>query len=200
MMVEKEILNMPRISVFTNVLSDEESDYIVDKYSKIGLNPVAGMESRQQTYGQITEEVEQRSISWDTSIEDKDLFKNKLLQAVGIPVSHIEAGDIYKYDPGQEFGPHHDFPYVPKKVPYYQNGGDRAATAIFWLNDGYTGGELIFPLLDIRITPVKNGLVYFEYDYDDEILNMSTWHKALSVRHNPKWIAAFFCANGPRVE
>jgi prolyl 4-hydroxylase len=200
MFTEKRILDVPRISVFTDVLTDEESNYIINKYSGSAMNPRAGIESRQQTYGQITEEVEQRSISWDTSDEDRNLFKNRLSKVVGIPISHIEAGDIYMYEPGQEFGLHHDFPYVPKKVPYYAKGGDRVATAIFWLNDDYEGGELDFPLLEVRVSPVKNGLIYFEYGYEDETLNMSTWHKALRVHNGPKWIAGIFCASGPRVE
>jgi len=200
MTIEKRILNIPRISVFTDVLTDEESNYIRKKYSEMGMNPNAGVESREQSKGQITEEVEHRNISWDTSTEDRDFFKYRLAEVIGIPVSHIEAGDIYRYDDGQEFGLHHDFPYVPKKVPYYEKGGDRSATAIFWLNDDYEGGELYFPLLEVTVNPIKNGMVYFEYDYDDETLNMSTWHKAHQVLNGNKWIAAFFCANGPRVE
>ncbi len=54
--MEKVLLEMPRISVFTDVLTDEEAAYYVDKYTKVGMNPDAGVESREQTYGQITEE------------------------------------------------------------------------------------------------------------------------------------------------
>lgn len=196
---EKRILDVPRISVFTNVLTDEESQYIIDKYTKIGMNPEAGKESREQSKGQITENVEHRSISWDTSPEDREFFKQRLSEVVGIPVSHIEAGDIYRYDDGQAFGLHHDFPYTPRKVPYYEKGGDRAATAVFWLNDDYDGGELDFPLLEVNIKPFKNGMVFFEYDYSDETINMSTWHEGCKVLNGQKWIAAFFCSNGPRV-
>ena len=201
MFEEIVLLDYPRISLFKNVLTDEECQYIINKYTKIGMNPDAGKESNEQSLGQITEYVERRSISWDTSPEDRQFFKERLSKVVGMPVDHIEAGDIYKYETNEYFGLHHDFPYTPRKVPYYQKGGDRKGTAIFWLNgDQFEGGHTVFPLLEVDVAPVKNGMLYFEYDYPDETVNMSTWHEALKVTKGQKWIAAFFCANGPRVE
>jgi hypothetical protein len=198
--MEKVLLEYPRISVFTDVLTDEEAAYYVDKYTKVGMNPDAGLESREQTYGQITEEVEQRSISWDTSPEDREFFKKRLAETVGFPIENIEAGDIYRYSPGQYFGLHHDFPYTPEDIAYYSKGGDRKATGIFWLTGGYTGGECDFPELGVTVEPVKNGMFYFEYDYEDEAINQSTIHEAMPITEGEKWIAAFFIANGPRVE
>ena len=87
-------LDHPWISVYTNVVDNETCDKFVKKYTDIGMNPNAGLESREQTYGQITEEVEQRSISWDTSTEDRQFFRNKICEVLKIPDSHIEAGDF----------------------------------------------------------------------------------------------------------
>lgn len=193
-------LDNPWISVYTDVLDDKTCDYFVNKYSEQGMNPNAGLESREQTKGQITEEVEKRAISWNTSEKDRNFFIKTLSETIGIPMSHIEAGDIYRYDEGQYFGLHHDFPYTPEEIAYYEKGGDRKATAIFWLNDGYTGGECVFPKLDVSVKPRKGGLLYFEYDYPDESINKLTIHEALPITSGNKWIAAFFVANGPKVE
>ena len=193
-------LEYPWISVYTDVLTDKFCNDFILKYNKLGMNPNAGIESREQTKGQITEEVEKRSISWDTPKEDRNFFKNKLAETIGIPVSHIEAGDIYRYETGQYFGLHHDFPYTPEEIAYYEKGGDRKGTAIFWLNDDYEGGECVFPKLDVSVKPVKGGLLYFEYDYPEEKINQLTIHEALPITKGNKWIAAFFVANGPKVE
>jgi prolyl 4-hydroxylase len=112
----------------------------------------------------------------------------------------VEAGDIYFYQAGQYFGLHHDFPYDPKVVPYYSKGGDRKATAIFWFNDDYEGGRCTWPELGVTVEPKKGGVMYFEYDYPDEAVNMSTIHESLPVTSGNKWIAAFFMSNGPRAE
>lgn len=192
-------LEYPRISVFRNVLTPEECKYFIEKYDN-AMNPNAGLESREQTYGQITEEVEQRSISESTDPADREFFKQKIVEMIGVPISHIEAGDIYRYDTNQYFGLHHDFPYDTKVVPYYSKGGDRKATAIFWLNEGYEGGKCTWPELNVTVDSELGGVMYFEYDYPDEKVNWSTIHESLPVTKGIKWIAAFFLANGPRVE
>jgi hypothetical protein len=198
-MQERIILDFPRISVFENVVPLDVCDAMMIKYMG-AMNPNAGIESREQTYGQITEEVEQRSISWDTDPADRQYFKSLLAETVGLPESHVEAGDIYYYETGQYFGLHHDYPYNKTTVPYYSKGGDRKATAIFWLNDDYEGGRCTFPKLNVTVEPKKGSVMYFEYDYPDETVNESTIHESLPVTLGQKWIAAFFMSNGPRVE
>lgn len=198
-MTEKVLLAYPRISVFEDVIPIDHCIALIEKYRNV-MNPNAGIESREQTYGQITEEVEQRSISWDTDSEDRKFFKEILTKTVGIPESHIESGDIYYYEQGQYFGLHHDYPYDPKIIPYYSKGGTRKATAIFWLNDDYEGGRCQFPEYSVTVEPKQGGFLYFEYDYPDQQVNLSTIHESLTVTKGQKWIAAFFCANGPRAE
>jgi prolyl 4-hydroxylase len=198
-MKEIVLLDFPRISVFENVIPFDVCDAMIVKYTD-AMNPNAGLESREQTYGQITEEVEQRAISKSTDSEDRAYFKSLLAKAVGIPESHVEAGDIYRYEEGQYFGLHHDFPYTPDIVPYYSKGGDRKATAIFWFNDDYEGGRCTWPELGVTVEPKKGGMMYFEYDYPDEAVNKSTIHESLPLTKGNKWIAAFFMSNGPRVE
>ena len=68
------------------------------------------------------------------------------------------------------------------------------------MNDGYDGGECKFPELAVSVVPMKGGMMYFEYDYDDEIINKMTIHEGMPITKGAKWIAAFFIANGPRVE
>lgn len=198
-MKERILLDFPRISIFEDVVPLEVCDALIDKY-KANMYPFAGLESREQTYGQITEEVEQRSISESTDPTDREYLKGMLAKAVNIPESHVEAGDIYMYDKLQYFGLHHDYPYDPSIVPYYSKGGDRKATAIFWFNDDYVGGRCVFPQLGVTVEPKKGSLLYFEYDYPDEADNESTIHESLPLTNGNKWIAAFFMSNGPRVE
>jgi len=198
-MKETIILNFPRISVFDDVVPLEVCDAMIAKY-KDKMYEHAGLESREQSYGQITEEVEQRAISEATNHEDRAYFKSLLANAIGIPESHVEAGDIYRYEEGQFFGLHHDFPYTPNIVPYYSKGGDRKATAIFWFNDDYEGGRCTWPKLGVTVEPKKGCMMYFEYDYPDEETNMSTIHESLPLTKGNKWIAAFFMSNGPQVE
>ena len=53
-MKEHVLLEFPRISVFEDVIPLDVCDAMIAKY-KEAMNPNAGIESREQTYGQITE-------------------------------------------------------------------------------------------------------------------------------------------------
>jgi prolyl 4-hydroxylase len=199
-MKEVIVLDMPRIVVYEDIIDHEYCDSIVKKYTEEGMNPRAGWESYQQSDGQVHEGIEQRNISWNTPEEIKEYLWSKITEATGVPRSHIEAGDIYRYDEGQFFALHHDYPYNPTRINYYANGGDRKHTAIFYLNDGYEGGILDFPKLGVHVVPKKGSMCFLEYDYADEAINESTIHESTPITKGTKWICATFIANGPRVE
>jgi predicted 2-oxoglutarate/Fe(II)-dependent dioxygenase YbiX len=68
---------------------------------------------------------------------------------------HHEAYNMLKYSTGQEYKPHYD-------------GGTRmgrAVSAICYLNDDYTGGEIEFPLHKIKIKPEAGMLILFPSNY-----------------------------------
>jgi|APGre2960657373_1045057.scaffolds.fasta_scaffold07368_5 prolyl 4-hydroxylase len=198
----KEVVysEMPRVTVYEDVVDHEFCDYIINKFTKAGMNPRAGWESYQQSDGQVHEGIEQRNISWDTPQEIREFFWAIITRVTGVPRTHIEAGDIYRYDEGQFFDLHVDYPLEPKKINYYTNGGDRKHTAIFYLNDNFEGGEFYFPILGFSIKPKKGSMAWIEYDYPDESINQSSVHESTIITKGEKWICATFIANGPRVE
>jgi prolyl 4-hydroxylase len=191
---------LPRVVMYEDVLDDSYCDMVIKKYTEEGMNPRAGYESYQQSDGQVHEGIEQRFISWNTPQEIKDFLWAKMSELTGVPLSHIEAGDIYRYEEGQFFALHHDFPYNPKRIAYYEKGGDRKHTAIFYFNDDYEGGLLSFPVLGFDIKPKKGSMLFLEYDYPDETINTSGIHESTKIIKGTKWICATFIASGPRVE
>lgn len=75
------------------------------------------------------------------------LLRIKISNATTIPVPHMEPPQIFHYALGQEIHPHHDFLSDGEKG-YGADGtymGDRLATFLMYLNDGFEGGELEFP-------------------------------------------------------
>ena len=75
------------------------------------------------------------------------LLRIKISNVTTIPVPHMEPPQIFHYALGQEIKPHHDFMF-DGKTGYGPDGtytGDRLATFLLYLNDGYEGGELEFP-------------------------------------------------------
>jgi len=195
---ENKLLDMPRISVFDNVLSEDFCASLIRKHETAGMNPNSGKQSRQESYAQVTEIVEKRGISLGVDPYDYDVLATAIINSARIPYSHIEAIDIYNYPEGRYLDLHHDYPYDPKQINYYRYGGDRVGTGIFYLNDNFTGGETHFPKLSVTAVPKTGSFLYFEQGYD-ETTNWSTIHESSLITKGTKWIASCFFSDRPRV-
>jgi len=196
---ETVLCEVPRISVFENVIPPEYCKSLVNYYNQAGMNPNSGYVSREQASGQVTELVEQRGISNGMLPVHVNYLADLIHNTIRLPYSHIEAIDIYNYEVGQYLDLHHDYPYDPTLIPYYKNGGDRVGTGIFWLNTDYEGGDTYFPQLDVNVKPTLGGFLYFEQGYD-EATNWKTIHESTLITKGTKWISACFFANQPRVK
>lgn len=101
-----------------------------------------------------------------------DVCLNDYQQKYNIKMEYMEAINFVKYGPGQHFQVHadHGFSYTC------------TVSSVMYLNDNYTGGELWFPNLDVKIKP----------DYGDIILFPSTYiyaHASLPVESGTKYSA-----------
>jgi cold shock CspA family protein len=196
--IEHKHLDMPRISVFDNLLPVEVCNSIIERHSRNGMNPNSGKQSRQESFQQVTELVENRGISLGVDPYHYDILATAIVNSAKIPYSHIEAIDIYNYPVGNYLDLHHDYPYDPKQINYYRYGGDRVGTGIFFLNDDFVGGQTAFPKLNVEILPKTGSFLYFEQGYD-EATNWSTIHESRPITQGCKWIASCFFSDQPRV-
>jgi prolyl 4-hydroxylase len=206
--VPEPILNMkegrvfckePLIIVFDNAVPENICDEIIAKHIADGMNPDSGKQSRQESYTQVTEDVEQRGISLGMDPHHYGIITDAIVKNCGFPNTLIEAIDIYNYDVGRYLDLHHDYPYFPDKINYYSHGGnDRVGTGILYLNDDYDGGTTYFPKLDVDIKPKKGSLLYFKQCYD-EPTNWSTIHESTVITKGKKWIASCFFSETDRI-
>jgi prolyl 4-hydroxylase len=197
-LIEHKLLELPRISVFDNILTPEYCASLIAKHSRSGMNPNSGYQSRVESFAQVTEQVENRGLSLGVDPYDYDILATAIVQTAGIPYSHIEAIDIYNYETGQYLAFHHDYPYDSKQINYYKHGGDRVGTGIFYLNDDFVGGETYFPHHSVTAVPKTGSFLYFEQGYDEET-NWSTIHESKLITKGIKWIASCFFSDQPRV-
>lgn len=198
-MKEVVFYQKPNITVFYDVIPHDICDAIVGKHKKDGMNPISGKQSRQESYAQVTERVEDRGISLGIDPYHYDYLATQIVKYSRIPYQHIEAIDIYNYEVGQYLDLHHDYCYFPRHINYYRHGGDRVGTGIFFLNDDFEGGETYFPKFDVRIKPVKGAYLYFRQGYLDEQVNWNTIHESTLVTRGTKWISSCFFSDRPRV-
>jgi prolyl 4-hydroxylase len=118
-------------------------------------------------------------------------IEEKISHLTMMPIQYGETIQVLRYGPGEEFQPHHDY-FDHESVggkEALENGGQRMATLIMYLNSVEEGGETIFPELDLKIAPKKGNAVLFYNCHPDGNEDPLTLHGGAPVVQGTKWIA-----------
>jgi len=126
------------------------------------------------------------------------LLRMKISVITSIPVSHMEPPQIFHYGIGEEIKPHHDFLFDGEHgyghAGRYQ--GDRLATFLLYLNEGYEGGEIEFPRIGYRHRGRTGDCIFFASQRDGKPDPMSL-HGAAKVTLGEKYILSQWIHNQP---
>ena len=152
--------SISRILVSENILSLKESTFLIalyDRYSELTSQRDYNCQPLLDYY--TLRDVDRESASWvygvtlrckkkiEVYLSTLELFVESLFVACLLPGdSHIAHADNERREHGR---------WVPNHTP------QRDYTGIAYLNDDFTGGELVFPDLDIVIVPKPGLLVGF---------------------------------------
>ena len=79
------------------------------------------------------------------------VMQERLGACAGVDVLAMEGPQVLHYAPGQQYGRHFDFmePDMPGNAVQITRFGQRVATLLVYLNQGFEGGETDFPTLGI---------------------------------------------------
>ena len=106
------------------------------------------------------------------------------LRVAAISGTHVDQGEaltILRYRPGQQFRLHADV------LPNVRN--QRVATVLLYLNDGFGGGETVFPDHKLSIAPkAGDALIFDNVDAAGHPLATAR-HAGAPVTHGVKWLA-----------
>ncbi len=198
--VEVVLHDHPRISIYDNVLSDEYCDDLILRTTSPGYpgEYITMSDHRtdceRDTFGQANDRNIYRRILNDFTYADYDVIATAASNALGRPYYLIESADILYYQKGHYMTPHHDWPYNPRKLDYYQKAGTRDAVALVYLNDNFVGGETYFPHLDISIKPKKGRLSIWHHTEDFD-LDWSLIHESKEIVEGEKFAIIFCLSN-----
>jgi prolyl 4-hydroxylase len=182
-------LQKPVIQVYSNVLSSEECDQLIEiSRSKLTQSTTVDNESgaalphehrtSRGTFFQLKENAFIQSID------------ERLSEIMNLPLENGEGLQVLNYQTNGEYKPHFD--YFPEEHAgssvHIKKGGQRVATLILYLNDVEEGGETIFPEIGLSVTPVKGCAVYFSYFHQGQV-DPLTLHGGAPVIQGEKWIA-----------
>ncbi|MBM7702052.1 prolyl 4-hydroxylase [Bacillus iocasae] len=178
----------PLVVVLDHVLTNEECDRLIT----LSQNRLA--RSKIGASKHVNDIRTSSSMFFD---ENENEFIGEIEQRISalmcVPVEHGEGIQILHYAPEQQFKAHHDYFVETSRAA----ANNRISTLIMYLNDVEEGGETLFPELNLSISPRKGMGVYFEYFYNDSLLNKQTLHAGMPVVKGEKWVATQWMRRKP---
>ena len=153
-MAQKKPLS--KILVSENTLSSKECTVLIDLYDRYSeLSPQKDCSGRPLLHYYTLRDLDSESASWVYSVSLR--CKEKIEADLRTPELFVDSVLLACLWPGDSHIPHADNSrrehgrWLPNHTP------QRDYTALVYLNDNFTGGELVFPDRDVVIIP-KSGL------------------------------------------
>lgn len=119
-----------------------------------------------------------------------EVIRQRISAATALPVPLFEPAQILHYAVGQRFKPHHDF-LDPANRAYddsLRRFGQRIATFLIYLNDGYEGGETSFPAIGLNFRARIGDALFFANVNRDGSPDLMTIHAGLPPTSGEKWL------------
>lgn len=165
----------PKPVVIEDFVTEEERAHIISKAeSKLQVSTV-------DKDMRVDEKTRKSETAW-LSTEDPVVRSviERCVQQIDRPIENCEHLQVLRYKPGGHYIPHQDAFFDEKNVRLY--------TFILALNDGYEGGETVFPNLKEKYK-LKAGDALFFNTLDNYGLDTSkALHGGEPVKNGEKWI------------
>ncbi|HEY3812012.1 MAG TPA: 2OG-Fe(II) oxygenase [Caulobacteraceae bacterium] len=189
----------PSLLAYEGFLSAEQCDWLIER-ARGRIKPArvydegtgGGVESRTRSNGST----EFHLIESDVIMA---LVRARIARAAGIAVANLEELAILHYEPGQAFARHVDYldPENAAHAAVIAERGQRVATFLIYLNEGFEGGETEFPRLDLRFKGRKGDAILFWNADAAGRPDRMTLHAGLAPTQGCKWLLSQFLRNRP---
>jgi hypothetical protein len=129
------------------------------------------------------------------------LLRARIANTIGAPLAHFEPATALHYAPGQAFAPHFDFldPALPGHRADLARRGQRIATALIYLNDGYDGGETEFPKIGWRFRGAPGDMLVFANVDRQGAPDRLTFHAGTAPTSGEKWLLSQWVRDRPSI-
>ncbi|CAM9529241.1 unnamed protein product [Chrysoparadoxa australica] len=125
----------------------------------------------------------------------------KVAALTNVPMNTLEFPQVGRYYTGEHYSFHFDaFDLGTEEGRRFaQNGGQRIATVLIYLNNVTSGGCTYFPHLGLRVTPRQGmAVVFFPASLDGQ-LDDRLLHAAEPAGESPKWVSQIWIRQGMHV-
>jgi prolyl 4-hydroxylase len=178
----------PRIAVVRRFVSARICDWLI----RLGT-PHLRVAEIFDTRGDLAQDVGRTNRSALLELAHTDavlaFVRSRIAALASVPIKSLELSQVLHYEVGQEFRLHHDFfdPDNPAHAPEIAIG-QRALTLLVYLNDGYQGGETVFPRLGRSFKGRKGDALLFWNVDEDGVPDWRTLHAGSAPTRGEKWL------------
>jgi hypothetical protein len=179
----------PRIVVVERFATADECRWLI---GRAGSGLMRAKVYRGSATPQVAETRTNREMSFTIFNADVvlSLIRDRIAAASGAPVTHFEIAKLLHYSPGVQFALHADF--IEAKTPELAHDlaarGQRVATFLLYLNDGYEGGATQFPRLDWQYRGGCGDALLFSNVDAGGAPDYDTVHAGMPPTAGEKWV------------
>lgn len=172
--------------IVDNVLTPDECKYLIEKAAPMFTrSSVVGVE------GPDTSRTSETAwIPRDDPVARKVL--NKVIEIVGANIENCEDLQVVKYEPGAYYRSHHDSCCEDTDACYSfeQDGGQRTATLLVYLNSEFTDGETHFPDHgDLKLkADTGSGIMFRPLGKEENKCHPKALHAGLPISSGTKYV------------
>lgn len=189
----REILtDVPRLILFTDFATGAECDWAIARAKdRLQRATVFDPETGKQKLDPVRDN-SGREFLLDEMDVVLEVLRARISAATRLPVPIFEPVQVLHYSVGQQFREHHDFldPTNPEYAEELRLYGQRIATVLIYLNDGYEGGETIFPRLGLRFRGKRGDALFFTNVLRTGEPDPMTIHAGTPPTAGEKWIVS----------
>ncbi len=185
--IGEQVASDPLVWVIDDFVTEVEREHIMAiaarrmseaKVSRVGANALS--------------EKRTGSVAWvkhDQTPIVRGLVK-RVSDLIGVPANHSESLQVIHYGETQEYRPHYDAWDINtgKGREKIAIGGNRAVTALMYLNEVTEGGGTTFPNLDLEVEAIPGRMVIFHDLYvGGSERHVDALHGGMPVIDGEKW-------------
>jgi len=189
----------PRIVIVERFASPEECQWLIGRAAGGGLQRAKVY--RSSSTAQVAETRTNREMPFTIFNADVvlSLIRDRIAAAAGTQVSHFEIAKLLHYSPGEQFALHADF--IEAKTPELARElaarGQRSATFLIYLNDGYEGGATQFPRLSWQYRGGRGDALLFSNVDANGAPDYDTIHAGMPPTSGEKWVLSQWVRTRP---
>jgi prolyl 4-hydroxylase len=182
---------VPRIGVIERFLSPEICRWLIER-ARPSLVRAQTIDPKTGKAGQDDPIRTNSSFAFEVARMDMILvmLRAKISRLTQLPISGFEDPQVLNYLPGQEYKPHFDFLDTahPGYAEAVASGGQRVATFLAYLNEGYDGGETVFPAVGWSFKGRAGDTLFFYSVTPDGAPDRRTLHAGSPPLRGEKWL------------